>query len=204
VAGLGELCAERAALATGAKLAGLGEGGGGGRGGERRNAGKAEDVAAAEITATSIEAARLRHVGLLGEKYHKIIGGPRPTLAKTGQHRLKFVRSDVTEGGSYCWRKPGSILERHLNFGRCQWVFGLLNEAAHTFLDVVRLNEAVAASEKTGQAYCMLQWTHLYLGNRLQLNRRRRTSSYTSKEVTDRSGQFAFGNVRLTAKTTAR
>jgi hypothetical protein len=55
--------------------------------------------------------------------------------------------------------------------------FGLLNEAAHTFLHVVRLDEAVAASEKTGQAYCTLQWTHLYLGNQLQLNRRRRTSS---------------------------
>ena len=63
----------------------------------------------------------------------------------------------------------------------------------------MRLNEAVAANERTGQAYCILQWTSLYLGNRLQLNLRRRTSSYTTKEVTDRSGQFAFGDVRLTA-----
>jgi hypothetical protein len=40
VAGLGELCAERAALATGAKLAGLGEGDGGGR-----DAGKCQNLA---------------------------------------------------------------------------------------------------------------------------------------------------------------
>jgi hypothetical protein len=77
--------------------------------------------------------------------------------------------------------------------------FGRFNEAAHTFLDVVGLNEAVAASEKTGQAYCMLQWTHPYLGNRLQLDRRRRASSYTTKEVADWSGQFVFGDIRLTA-----
>ena len=36
-----------------------------------------------------------------------------PKLAKTGEHRPKFLPSDVVEGGRYRWPKPDSVPERH-------------------------------------------------------------------------------------------
>jgi hypothetical protein len=36
-----------------------------------------------------------------------------PKLAKTGEHRPKFLPSDLVEGGRYRWPKPDSIPERH-------------------------------------------------------------------------------------------
>jgi class 3 adenylate cyclase/tetratricopeptide (TPR) repeat protein len=52
-----------------------------------------------------------------------------------------------------------------LYVGHCQWVFGLLDQAVDTSMNAVRLNEAAGAAGGAGQACCMLQWTHLYLGN---------------------------------------
>jgi len=51
------------------------------------------------------------------------------------------------------------------NLGHCQWVFGLLDQTVETISSVVKLNETAGTTEESGPAYCMLQWTHLYLGN---------------------------------------
>src|SRR5215469_15712681 len=37
-----------------------------------------------------------------------------PKLAKTGEHRPKFLPSDVVEGGRYRWPKPDSIPRKAL------------------------------------------------------------------------------------------
>jgi tetratricopeptide (TPR) repeat protein len=52
-----------------------------------------------------------------------------------------------------------------LNLGHCQWVFGLLDQAVETMMKAVSLNEAAGTVEESGPVYCMLQWSHLYLGN---------------------------------------
>ena len=60
---------------------------------------------------------------------------------------------------------PGLLAQFQLNLGHCLWVFGRLEEAADTFRKAVELNEAARVPAKAGPAYCMLQWTDLWLGN---------------------------------------
>jgi tetratricopeptide (TPR) repeat protein len=60
---------------------------------------------------------------------------------------------------------PRLLSQFKFNLGHCQWVFGLFDQAVETFSSVVKLNETAGTTEESGPAYCMLQWTHLYLGN---------------------------------------
>ena len=60
---------------------------------------------------------------------------------------------------------PGLLAHFQLNLGHCLWVFGRLEEAVDTFGEAVELNAAAGVPAKAGPAYCMLQWTHLWLGN---------------------------------------
>jgi tetratricopeptide (TPR) repeat protein len=60
---------------------------------------------------------------------------------------------------------PGLLAHFQLNLGHCLWVFGRLEEAVDTFGQAAKLNEAAGVPAKAGPAYCMLQWTHLWLGN---------------------------------------
>jgi class 3 adenylate cyclase/tetratricopeptide (TPR) repeat protein len=59
----------------------------------------------------------------------------------------------------------GLLAHFQLNLGHCLWVFGRLEEAVDTFGQAANLNKAAGVPAKAGPAYCMLQWTHLWLGN---------------------------------------
>jgi tetratricopeptide (TPR) repeat protein len=61
--------------------------------------------------------------------------------------------------------EPGLLARFQLNFGHCQWVFGLFDQASETMTDAAKLYEAAGSDVDAGPAYCMLQWIHLCLGN---------------------------------------
>jgi predicted ATPase len=60
--------------------------------------------------------------------------------------------------------EPRLLARFQLNLGHCRWGLGHIDQT-DTFMNVVRLNEAADAADECGPAYCMLQWTHLQLGN---------------------------------------
>jgi tetratricopeptide (TPR) repeat protein len=61
--------------------------------------------------------------------------------------------------------EPGLLARFQLNFGHCQWVFGLFDQAAETMINAAKLYEAADLDADAGPAYSMLQWNHLCLGN---------------------------------------
>jgi hypothetical protein len=62
--------------------------------------------------------------------------------------------------------EPRLLARFQLNLGHCRWGLGLIDQTL--FMSAVRLNEAAGAAEESGPAYCMLQFTHLSLGNFLK------------------------------------
>jgi tetratricopeptide (TPR) repeat protein len=61
--------------------------------------------------------------------------------------------------------EPGLLARFQLNFGHCQWVFGLFDQAAEAMINAAKLYEAAGSDVEAGPAYCSLQWIHLSLGN---------------------------------------